>query len=288
LSLEERKTMIVEDQTLPKTTKCILTETNRSSLYYESTDKIPDPEDISLCLFLDKLHIKYPWMGSRSLRDQVNRSKQMDIKVNRKRIQRLMRKMGIHSTAPKPNTSRPGKQHKIYPYLLRNMQVNRPDQVWATDITYIPMAQGFLYLVAIMDWYSRKVLSWRLSNSLDTAFCIDALQEALNKYGKPEIFNTDQGAQFTSDEFTGALEKAKVKISMDGKGRWMDNVFIERLWRSLKYEEVYLKAYETVAEAKAGIGNWITFYNHDRTHQSLDCKTPEEVYFNQPTEKLVA
>ena len=257
---------------------------NRSSLYYQALDSLPDPEELFLCLFLDKLHMKYPWMGSRSLRDQVNRSDKLDFRVNRKRIQRL----GLRSTAPKPSTSKPGNQHKIYPYLLKNLVVNHPNQVWATDITYIPMARGFLYLVAIMDWFSRKVLSWKLSNSLDTAFCVDALQEALIKYGTPEIFNTDQGAQFTSEDFTSLLKDANIKISMDGKGRWMDNIFIERLWRSLKYEEVYLKAYETVAEARSGIGEWITFYNQERTNQSLGRQTPEEVYFNQPIEELAA
>ncbi|MFQ6604853.1 MAG: IS3 family transposase, partial [Fidelibacterota bacterium] len=194
--------MILDDQTLPKTTKCDLLSVNRSSLYYHPTSSSPDPEEQTLCFLLDKLHMKYPWMGSRSLRDQINRSDEIDIIVNRKRIQRLMRMMGIHSTAPKPNTSQPGNQHKIFPYLLRNVTIDHPNQVWCTDITYVPMAKGFLYLVAIMDWHSRKVLSWRLSNSLDTAFCIDALQEALVKYGNPEIFNTDQGAQFTSEDFT--------------------------------------------------------------------------------------
>lgn len=280
--------MIVEDQTLTKTTKCDLLEMNRSTLYYKSQNSKVELEEISLCRLLDELHIKYPWMGSRNLRDQVNRSDDIDIKVNRKRIQRLMRIMGIHSTAPKPNTSRPGKQHKIYPYLLRNLTIDHSNQVWATDITYIPMAKGFLYLVAIMDWYSRKVLSWRLSNSLDTVFCVDALQEALVKYGTPEIFNTDQGSQFTSEDFTGVLKSSDIKISMDGKGRWMDNVFIERLWRSLKYEEVYLKAYDTVAEARAGIGEWIRFYNHERTHQSLGRQTPEQVYLNSKSSKDLA
>lgn len=280
--------IIHEDETLSKTTKCDLLAMNRSTLYYQSTSNSSDPEEQALCLLLDKLHIQYPWMGSRSLRDQVNRCDEIDIVVNRKRIQRLMRRMGIHSTAPKPNTSKPGKQHKIYPYLLKNLRIDRPNQVWATDITYIPMARGFLYLVAIMDWYSRKVLSWRLSNSMDTAFCVDVLKEALSQYGIPKIFNTDQGAQFTSEDFTGVLKDAGIKISMDGKGRWMDNVFIERLWRSLKYEEVYLKAYETVAEARSGIGIWITFYNHERTHQALDRKTPEQVYFNMPKEELAA
>lgn len=196
--------------------------------------------------------------------------------------------MNIHSTAPKPNTSKPGKAHKIYPYLLRNLIIDKPNQVWATDITYIPMARGFLYLIAIMDWYSRKVLSWRLSNSMDTVFCIEALEEAMAKYGVPEIFNTDQGSQFTSEEFTGVLKSSDIKISMDGKGWWMDNVFIERLWRSLKYEEVYLKAYATPAEARVGIGDWMMFYNVKRTHQSLGSKTPESVYLNRPSVRVVA
>lgn len=280
--------MINEDQTLSKTAKCELVDLNRSTLYYQSTGAIPDSDEVALCLFLDKLHMKYPWMGSRSLTDQVNRSAETAIRVNRKRIQRLMRSMGIHSIAPKPNTSRPDKQHRIYPYLLKNLTIDRPNQVWAADITYVPMSGGFFYLVAIMDWYSRKVLSWRLSNSMDTAFCIDALEEALFKYGKPEIFNTDQGSQFTSTEFTDILKNEDIKTSRDGKGRWMDNVFIERLWRSLKYEEVYLKAYETVAEARDGIEEWLRFYNHDRTHQALDRQTPEQVYFGQPQEELAA
>jgi len=234
--------IICEDETLSKTTKCTLLAVNRSSLYYQTTSNTPNPEETELSLLLDKLHLRYPWMGSRSLRDQVNQCDEIDIVVNRKRIQRLMQKLGLHSTAPKPNTSKPGKQHKIYPYLLKNLRIDRPNQVWATDITYIPMARGFLYLMAIMDWYSRKVLSWRLSNSMDSAFCIDALEEAISKYGTPEIFNSDQGVQFTSKEFTAKLIDADIRISMDGKGRWMDNVFVERLWRSLKYEEVYLKA----------------------------------------------
>ena len=277
--------MILEDQTLKKTTKCNLVEMNRSTLYYSPNESEPDAEELTIKRLMDELHIRYPFMGSRSLRDQLCAK---GYTINRKRIRRLMIEMNIHSTAPKPNTSRPGKQHKIYPYLLRNLTINHSNQVWATDITYIPMAKGFLYLVAIMDWYSRKVLSWRLSNSLDTVFCVDALQEALDKYGTPEIFNTDQGSQFTSEDFTGVLKDAEIRISMDGKGRWMDNVFIERLWRSLKYEEVSLKAYDTVSEARTGIGEWIRFYNHERTHQSLDRQTPEQVYFNKPIEELAA
>jgi len=277
--------MILEDQTLPKTTKCNLVAINRSTVYYYPVKSEQDKEELEIKRLMDELHMKHPFMGSRSLRDQLqNRG----YTINRKRIRRLMIEMNIHSTAPKPNTSRPGKQNKVYPYLLRNLNIHKINQVWATDITYIPMARGFVYLVAIMDWYSRKVLSWRLSNSMDTAFCIDALQEAISQYGTPEIFNTDQGSQFTSEDFTGVLKDADIRISMDGKGRWMDNVFIERLWRSLKYEEVYLKAYDTVAEARSGIGEWINFYNQDRTHQSLGRQTPDQVYFNQPIKELAA
>ena len=186
--------------------------------------------------------------------------------------------MGIRALYPKPRTSKPGKGHKIYPYLLRDLVIDRPNQVWATDISYIPMAKGFVYLVAVIDWYSRKVLSWRLSNSMDTDFCIDALEEALSRHGTPDIFNTDQGAQFTSEAFTDVLKEAGIDISMDGKGRWIDNVFVERLWRSVKYEEVYLKAYETVAEARTGIGTYFQFYNSERRHQSMNRQTPDQVY----------
>lgn len=277
--------MIGEDQTLPKTTKCNLVAINRSTVYYNPVKSEPDKEELEIKRLMDELHMKHPFMGSRSLRDQLQNQ---GYTINRKRVRRLMIEMNIHSTAPKPNTSRPGKQHKVYPYLLRNLKINQTNQVWATDITYIPMARGFVYLVAIMDWFSRKVLSWRLSNSMDTVFCIDALQEAISNYGTPEIFNTDQGSQFTSEDFTTILKEADIKISMDGKGRWMDNVFIERLWRSLKYEEVYLKAYDTVTEARSGISEWINFYNQDRTHQSLDRQTPDQVYFKQPIKELAA
>ena len=277
--------MILEDQTLPKTTKCNLVAINRSTVYYYPVKSEPDKEELEIKRLMDEFHMKHPFMGSRSLRDQLQNRGYM---INRKRVRRLMIEMNIHSTAPKPNTSRPGKQNKVYPYLLRNLNIHKINQVWATDITYIPMARGFVYLVAIMDWHSRKVLSWRLSNCMDTAFCIDALQEAISQYGTPEIFNTDQGSQFTSEDFTGVLKDADIRISMDGKGSWMDNVFIERLWRSLKYEEVYLKAYDTVAEARSGISEWINFYNQDRTHQSLGRQTPDQVYFNQPIKELAA
>lgn len=203
--------------------------------------------------------MRHPFKGSRRLRDDL--WDEYGLRINRKHVQRLMRRMGMRARYPGARTTHSNKQHKVYPYLLRNLEVNRVNQVWCTDITYIPMRKGFLYLVAIMDWHSRKVLSWRLSNSLDTAACIDALEEALASYGTPDIFNSDQGCQFTSEAFTGVLKFHEIKISMDGKGHWIDNVFIERLWRRLKYEEVYLKAYDTAAQAKQNIGCWIDFYN---------------------------
>jgi len=235
---------------------------------------------------LDALHLRHPFKGTRRLRDDL-----WDVhglRVNRKRIQRLMRVMGVQALHPGAKTTRANPQHKVYPYLLRHVEINQVNQVWCTDITYIPMRKGFLYLVAIMDWYSRKVLSWRLSNSLDTAPCIEALEEAIAKYGTPEIFNSDQGCQFTSEGFTDVLKAHHIQISMDGKGRWMDNVFIERLWRSLKYEEVYLKAYDTVAQAQQGIGDWMVFYNQDRRHASLGRMTPDQVYYDLPSGLPVA
>ena len=279
MSKEERRTMINEDQTLSKTTKCDLFEISRSTLYYKLKRSEPDVQELALCRLLDELHIKYPWMGSRSLRDQVNR--RIDYTVNRKRIQRLMGLMCINAIYNKPNISKRGKGQKVNPYLLRNLTIDRPNQVYAADITYIPMPMGFVYLMAIIDWYSRKVLSWRISISMESDFCVEALKEAIDRYGKPEIFNTDQGSQFTSDDFTSVLKDAQIKLSMNGKGRWLDNVFIERLWRSLKYEEVYLKAYESVREARRSIRTWIDFYNSERTHQSLDRMTPDDVYFSE-------
>ncbi len=224
---------------------------------------------------IDEMYLQRPFYGSRRIRDWLQDE---GITVNRKRVQRLMRQMGLVAIYPKARTSKPGKGHKIYPYLLRNLSIDRPNQVWATDVTYIPMAKGFVYLVAIMDWYSRKVLSWCLSNTMDTEPCVAALEEAISRYGSPEIFNTDQGSVFTSEDFTGVLKQAGVDISMDGKGRWMDNVFVERLWRSVKYEEVYLKAYETVAEARESIGTYFEFYNSERRHQSLNRQTPDQLY----------
>lgn len=234
---------------------------------------------MELCRLIDEIHLKWPFLGSRRIRDELQ---DRGWRINRKRIRRLMQKLSIAAVAPTPNLSKPGKGHKIYPYLLRGLDITRPNQVWATDITYIPMPKGFLYLAVVMDWYSRRVLSWRLSNTLEADFCIEAVEEALAVHGKPEIFNSDQGSQFTSDDFTDMLKDAKVKISMDGKGRWMDNVFVERLWRSLKYEEVYLKAYENAAEAREGIGDWIRYYNTERRHQGLGRRTPDEVFAGNP------
>jgi putative transposase len=241
-------------------------------LYYKK-QKSSD-EDLKLMKLIDQQYLKTPFYGSRRMREFLKDSGYL---VNRKHVQRLMRLMGIEVMYPKPNTSKPNKEHKIYPYLLKGLKVERPNQVWAVDITYIPMKKGFQYLVAIIDWFSRYVISWRLSNSLDTDFCIQALEEAL-KFGKPEIFNSDQGSQFTSNDFTDVLKDHAIQISMDGKGRCIDNIFIERLWRSLKYEEVYLKAYSNGLEARTSIGQYMSFYNNERPHQSLKYKTPEEVF----------
>ena len=265
--------MINRDADLPIIRQCGLLSLNRSTVYYRLQDV--SEMDLKLMRRIDEMHLKRPFYGSRRIRDWLQDEGH---DINRKRVQRLMRQMGIRALYPKPRTSKPGKGHKIYPYLLRDLMIDRPNQVWATDISYIPMAKGFVYLVAVIDWYSRKVLSWRLSNSMDTDFCIDALEEALSRHGTPDIFNTDQGAQFTSEAFTDVLKEAGIDISMDGKGRWIDNVFVERLWRSVKYEEVYLKAYETVAEARTGIGTYFQFYNSERRHQSMNRQTPDQVY----------
>lgn len=265
--------MIDRAHRLPVKKQCQLLEVARSSIYYRP--KPPSEADLALARRIDEIHLEKPFLGSRRIQDQLDRE---GIRVNRKRIQRLMRQMGLLTVYPKRRTSQPGPGHKIYPYLLRDLTIDRPNQVWAADICYIPMAKGSLYLVVIMDWASRKVLSWELSNTADTYFCLEALERALGTYGRPEIFNTDQGAQFTSNLFTNRLQEADIRISMDGRGRWLDNVFVERLWRSLKYEEVYLKAYETVAEARRGIALWFAFYNSESRHQALDRRTPDEVY----------
>lgn len=268
-----RRTLVEANTDPSMRRQCELLGVNRSSLYYEAVR--PDAEELALMRRLDELHLKYPFYGSRKL-TQTLKAEGRD--VNRKRVQRLMRVMGLESTAPKPNTSKPSPGHAKYPYLLRNLKVSRVNQVWAADITYIPMAHGFIYLVAIIDWYSRRVLAWRVSNSLEPNFCVEALEEALTHYGCPEIFNTDQGSQFTAEEFISVLLTLGIQISMDGKGRWLDNVFIERLWRSLKYEEVYLHAYDTVAAAREGIAHYFDFFNNERPHEALGYQTPASFY----------
>lgn len=253
--------------------QCEILGVNRSSLYYESAG--PDPEELELMRRIDELHLQFPFYGSRRIAREL---RERGLVANRKRVQRLMRIMDIEAIAPKPNTSRPEPEHPVYPYLLRGLSIGRPNQVWASDITYIPLARGFAYLVAVMDWYSRRVLSWRLSNTLDSSFCVEALDEALSRFGQPEIFNTDQGSQFTAEAFTRVLLARGVKISMDGKGRCIDNVFVERLWRSLKYEEVYLNDYDDLVEARAGIGRYFDFYNNRRPHTALGYQAPASFY----------
>ena len=226
---------------------------------------------------IDALHLDYPFAGSRMLRDLLARE---GVSTGRRHVATLMKRMGIEAIYRRPNTSKPAPGHKIYPYLLRGLKVERANQVWATDITYIPMARGFVYLVAVVDWFSRRVLSHRVAITMEADFCVEALEEAIGKYGKPQIFNTDQGSQFTSEAFTGALTSNAIAISMDGKGSWRDNVFVERLWKSVKYEEVYLRAYDTVGDARASLGRYLDFYNRRRPHSSLDRRTPDEAYFS--------
>jgi len=262
--------------------QCILLDISRSGLYYQP--KEISEEDLALMKLIDRQYLATPFYGARKIAAWL---KKQEYGVNRKRVRRLMRTMGLKAIYRRPRTSQPAPGHKIYPYLLSGMKITRPNQVWASDITYIPMARGFLYLVAIIDWYSRYVLSWRLSNTLDAGFCIEALQEALRK-GKPEIFNTDQGSQFTGEAFTGLLEQYGVRISMDGKGSYNDNLFIERLWRTVKYEEVYLKAYENGRDARACIGDYFRFYNTKRPHQALGYRTPAEVFNSTPVEATIA
>ena len=253
--------------------QCALLRLTRSGVYRPKA--APDADDLALMKRIDELYLKMPFYGSRKMVLALHAEGRQ---INRKRVQRLMQLMGLVALVPRPGTSKAAPGNKIYPYLLRGLTIDRPNHVWASDITYIPMAKGFMYLVAIIDWASRAVLAWRLSNTMDTGFCLAALDEALARFGKPDIFNTDQGAQFTSAEFTGRLTAAGIRISMDGRGRWMDNVFVERLWRSIKYEEVYLKAYTDGREARTGIGGWMTFYNNHRFHQALGYKTPMAVW----------
>lgn len=257
--------------------QCELVALSRSSFYHRPVGE--NSENLALMRRIDEQFLETPWYGSRQMARHLRRQGRV---VGRKRVRRLMAKMGLAAVYQRPRTTVPHPEHRIWPYLLRDLSIDRPDQVWCADITYIPMRRGFLYLVAVMDWASRKVLAWRLSNTLDAEFCIEALEEALARYGRPEIFNTDQGSQFTSPRFTGLLTEAGVRVSMDGRGRWMDNVFIERLWRSMKYECVYLHAFETGSEARAGLGRWITYYNTDRPHSALGGKTPAEAHAGLP------
>jgi len=262
-----------EHSQLSITGQCRLLGFSRSTYYYQGQGE--SPGNLELMRQIDREYLKFPFFGTRQMARHL---KNMGYDVGRTRVKRLMRKMGIRAVYQKPRTSRPDISHKIYPYLLRGMEISRPNQVWCTDITYIPVRRGFMYLVAVMDWHSRAVLSWRLSNTLDTGFCIEAVEEAIIHYGVPDIFNTDQGSQFTSLEFTGVLKEAGTKISMDGKGRWMDNVFIERLWRSAKYECVYLNEFNDGKEVQQGLKVWFDFYNQIRPHSVFDGKRPMEVY----------
>jgi putative transposase len=257
--------------------QCRLLNISRSSFYYKQ--KPIKVQDLELMRLIDEQYLKTPSWGSRSMRNHLRR---LGYKINRKKVQRLMRLMGLEAIYPKPKTSRPYPQHKVYPYLLRNLKIDRPNQVWAADITYIPMSRGFMYLVAVMDWHSRKVLSWRISNTLDTDFCVQAVEEAISRFGAPEIFNTDQGAQFTAVAFTDLLKSHDVSISMDGRGRVQDNIFIERLWWTIKYQYLYLWSFDNGSELRRGLHQWFNFYNRERSHQALDNLTPDEVYFDLP------
>ena len=273
--------MIDKEHELPITKQCKILELSRSSIYY-----VPVPasdKDRELMRLIDEIHLEKPYLGSRGIKSVLRMRGQ---KIGRIHVRTLMRKMGIEALYKKPRLSKPHPEHKIYPYLLRGLDITEANAMWCSDITYIPMAKGFCYLVAIMDWASRKVLSWRLSNTLDTSFCIEALEEALMKYGKPDIFNTDQGSQFTSDNFIQVLKDHNIRISMDGQGRWMDNIFIERLWKTVKYQEVYLKAYGSISHARKELAKFFERYNMRRPHQGLNDRTPDDVYWSTlPKEK---
>ncbi len=261
--------------------QCAFLGLNRGTLYYKSVPQ--SEENCLLRLAIDKIYTEHPYFGSRRIRCILNKQSEWKY-VSRNRVARLMRVMGIEAIYPKPKLSNPEKSHPKYPYLLKGMVIDEPNKVWCTDITYIPTAKGFVYLTAIMDWHSRYVLSWEISNSLDTSFCISALDRAIARYGAPAIFNSDQGCQYTSEAFTGVLKRHGIRISMDGRGRCMDNIFIERLWRSVKYEEVYLKSYATLPEARSALDAYFKFYNNERPHQSLENRTPYEVHFPNGTE----
>jgi putative transposase len=267
--------MIDRGHDLPLVRQADLLRLSRSTLYYEPRP-VPAAE-LAIMRRIDELHLDYPFAGSRMLRDLLRGE---GIAIGRERVAAMMRRMGLEALYRRPNTSKPADGHKVYPYLLRGLPVERPNQVWAMDITYIPMARGFVYLAAVVDWFSRRVLAWRLSITLEVEFCLDAVEDALARYGRPEIFNTDQGSQFTSAAFTGLLLDNAIAISMDGRGSWRDNVFVERLWRSVKYEEVYLRAYDSVGDARASLGRYLDFYNRTRPHSSLAARTPDRAYFD--------
>lgn len=278
MSAESRLGWIDGADELPLSRQCELAEVARATVYRRLTAQIPqdaNPEDLLLCGLIDEEYTRRPFYGSRRMVVFLRAAGHV---VNRKRVQRLMRGMGLAGMAPGPNTSKAHPQHKVYPYLLRGVPVTRPNQVWSTDITYIRLARGFAYLVAVIDWYSRKVLSWRLSNSMDASFCVDCLEDALREHGRPLVFNSDQGSQFTSAAFTDVLKREKVNISMDGRGRAFDNIFVERLWRNVKHEDVYLKGYANMAELMVGLAQYFAFYNEERPHQSLGYQTPASVY----------
>jgi len=275
--------MIDREHQLPLTRQSEILELSRSSLYYKAVPV--NPRALEIMKLIDEIHLKYPFYGSRSIRDELQ---DQGYKIGREHVSTLMKKMGIEAIYKKPRLSKPHPGHKIYPYLLRGMEITRANQVWAADITYLPMAKGFCYLVAIMDWASRRVLAWRLSNTLDVSFCTEALEEAVMRYGIPEIFNSDQGSQFTSEAFTDILNANGIRVSMDGRGRWMDNVFIERLWKSVKYEDVYLKAYDSIPAVREGLAMYFEFYNSRRRHQSLDRRTPDNVYWSTLPQKQAA
>lgn len=286
MSVEEKKQRIEPnhpDLTIQK--QCELLQLPRSSYYRQSSIQQESNENLELMRLIDEEYTRHPFFGTRQMRNHLRRQ---GFKINRKRVQRLMRKMGIQSIAPKPNTSKAHPQHKVYPYLLNGLVIKRSNHVWCTDITYIPMAGGFVYLTAVMDWFSRYVLSWEVSITMDTEFCVSSLERALRCHGKPLIFNTDQGSQYTSQEFTGTLKDNDIKISMDGKGRAMDNIFIERLWRSVKYEEIYIKEFQSVKELRESLKRYFNFYNNERPHQSFDGKTPAEVYYGENILRCVA
>ena len=275
--------MINKEDKLPVTRQCELLDLSRSGIYYKPVPL--SAMDVELMRQIDEIHLLCPFYGSRNIRNELWGK---GYKIGRDRVRRLMRQMGIEALYVKPRLSIPHSGHVKYPYLLRGLEITKANHVWATDITYIPMSSGFCYLVAIMDWSSRKVLAWRLSNTLDSAFCVDALEEAIAKFGCPDIFNTDQGSQFTAEVFTNVLRANNIAISMDGKGRWMDNVFIERLWKSVKYEDIYLKGYASMAEVRNGLAIYFKFYNEKRWHNSFDKKTPNMVYFDTLAQRQAA